>query len=133
MNETHNHIILYAKGHYARPNFTYDARQHNQQIEDLKYICSVIYEYEYDAKDIWHHLTECLINYVEPNYQLKFLNELFLNDNFWKVWENKADYGRTVARVLSLLSITRVKDNPKMDGLGKPDYAMFPKLAKKKE
>lgn len=133
MSETHRHIILYAKHHYRDINYSCDAKQYNQQIEDLCYICSVIYEYEYTRHMIWTHLVDCFLQYVSPHEQMDYLNKIFRNDALFSEFTDSADYGKAVASILSKLAITKVQGNPKMEGLREPDYAMFPKLAKKQQ
>ena len=136
MNKTHEAILLLAKHWYERPEGYPNngiAAYQEARLEDLQYILSIIYEYEYSRHDIWHILVPIFLEYVPRNQQEDFLNKMFENNALFSEFTDSADYAKAVSNMLSMFSCIVVKDNPKMEGLGKPDYQMFPKLAKKIE
>lgn len=136
MNETHRHCLLLAKHWYERPEGYPDngiAAYQEARLEDLQYILSIIYEWEYSRFDCWHILTEMFVKYLEPHIQIQYLNKMFDNNAVFSEFTDSADYAKAVSDMLSMFSCTAVEGNPKMDGLGEPDYEMFPKLAKKAE
>lgn len=136
MNDQERHLILYAKHWYERPNQDYSGtiqQRAEQQITDLQYILSIIYDYEYKRHDIWFQLVTVFLKYVEPNQQQSFLEKMFESDAIFGPFEENAKFYYLVHKILGQFAITMVQDNPKMEGLGEPDYKMFPLLNAKAE
>ena len=133
MNKAHEAVFLLAKHWYQREEISNNgvAAYQESRLEDLQYILSIIYKYEYSRYNCWSILTEMFIGYLEPHIQIRYLDKMFENNALFGEFTDSADYAKAVSEMLSLFSITKVQDNPKMDGLGEPDYKMFPKLAKK--
>lgn len=141
MDDTHRHIILYAKGWYkARTDAIYQRggsrkEQIEQEIEDLLLICFRIYQYEnYPLSYLWSHLVNVFLEYVPRHEQEMYLNRLWTaGDRMFGGFTGQADFKTAIADLLGKFSIIQVKDNPKMEEIGEPDYELFPELKPKEK
>ncbi len=137
MNETFRTLILYSKHWYERKTkyAPHDTVQRAEQvIEDLQYILTELYDYEYNREDVWSMVLDCFLTFCSPSAQRRLFLEMFRTNEMFSHFSNHAEYHWVVYRAICQLGILQVKDNPQLDGLlGKPDYKQFPLLNAKEE